>query len=80
MYSINCQNCTENDIAVIVNPGSNIEDLNAQICKNCKNRPSDETLNLYLQIKSEVEENLDRTDLKQGEPEKYFRYTLHSQP
>ena len=69
MYSIQCQNCSE-DSPVIVQPVIKIEDLNPQKCDKCQQRPDEDTLEAYLQIKAEVEESLDRSDLPQGEPEK----------
>lgn len=75
MYSIRCQNCLEG-FPVIVGPGSTLKELKAENCDKCCQKPSEENLELYLEIKTEVEKILSKTDIYLGEPEECMRSVI----
>ena len=68
MYSICCQNCSE-ECPIIVRPSSTLEELDPRPCPRCGKVPTEDTLKMYLEIQQKVAENLDRFDIAQGEPE-----------
>lgn len=73
MYSVRCQNCPEG-FPIEVGPGSTLNDLNPDKCQSCSQKPSESELLNYLEVKSEVEENLELPDISQGVPQKLVLY------
>ena len=72
MYSIRCQTCPEG-FPLIVGPENTLDDLTIQKCQKCSEKPCQEFLIEYLDVKKQVEEILGKSDIALGEPEHCVR-------